>query len=136
MRRSNPGKLNFGPGATAAPSQVAFEQIKQATGTDLMHVPFQGAAAAITAVAAGEVQAFVVPLSSLNRRQPSGRVKLLCRQQRPARGDRARRADHEEQGVPVTISGWHCARRAGRHAAGSHAALEPRAECRHCKSRT
>jgi tripartite-type tricarboxylate transporter receptor subunit TctC len=105
--KSNPGKLNFGSWGNGSTSQIAFEQIKQVSGTDLLHVPFQGAAAAITAVAAGDVQAFVVPLSVAQPQATSGRVKLLAvtSEQREAVAPDVPTA--KEQGVPVSISGWH-----------------------------
>jgi len=105
--KANPGKLNFSSWGNGSTSQIAFEQIKQVTGTDLVHVPFQGAAAAITAVAAGDVQAFVVPLSVAQPQAANGRVKLLAvtSDQREAAAPDVPTA--KEQGVLVSISGWH-----------------------------
>src|SRR5215218_6822105 len=76
--KQNDGKLNFSSWGNGSTSQIAFEQIKQLTGMTLVHVPFQGAAPAITAVAAGEVQAFVVPLSVARPQAANGRVKLVA----------------------------------------------------------
>ena len=105
--KSNPGKLNFGSWGNGSTSQIAFELIKQVTGTDLMHVPYPGAAAAVNAVAAGDVHAFVVPLSVAQPQAASGRVKLLAvtGEQREAVAPEVPTA--KEQGVPVNISGWH-----------------------------
>ena len=105
--KSQPGKLNFGSWGNGSTSQIAFELIEQVSGADLLHVPFQGAAAAITAVAAGEVHAFVVPLSVAQPQAASGRVKLIAvtSEQREAAAPDVPTA--KEQGVPVIISGWH-----------------------------
>ena len=105
--KANPGKLNFASWGNGSTSQIAFEQLQQVTGMKLVHVPFQGAAPAIAAVAAGTVQAFVVPLSVAQPQAANGRVKLLA-----VTGEKREAAAHEvptakEQGVPVTISGWH-----------------------------
>lgn len=105
--KANPGKLNYGSWGNGSTAQIAFEQIKQVSGTDLMHVPFGGAAAAITAVSTGDVQAFVVPLSVAQPQATAGRVKLLAvtsEQREPTAPDVP---TAKEQGVPVTISGWH-----------------------------
>lgn len=105
--KANPGKLNFGSWGNGSTSQIAFEQIRQVTGTDLVHIPFQGAAAAIAAVAAGDVQAFVVPLSVAQPQAASGRVKMLAvtgEQREPTAPDVP---TAQEQGVPVSITGWH-----------------------------
>ena len=105
--KGNPGKLNFGSWGNGSTSQVAFEQIKQVGGIDLMHVPFPGAAAAITATTAGDVQAFVVPLSVAQPQAAGGRVKLIAvtGDQREATAPDVPTA--KEQGVPVSITGWH-----------------------------
>jgi len=105
--KANPGKLNFASWGNGSSSQIAFDQIEQVTGMDLVHVPFQGAAPAIAAVAAGNVQAFVVPLSVAQPQAAEGRVKLLAvtSDKREAAAPNVPTA--REQGVPVSISGWH-----------------------------
>ena len=105
--KGNPGKLNFGSWGNGSTSQIAFEQIKQVSGTDLVHVPFQGAAAAITAVAAGDVQAFVVPLSVAQPQAASGRVKMLAVTSDRREATAPDIPTAKEQGVGVSISGWH-----------------------------
>jgi tripartite-type tricarboxylate transporter receptor subunit TctC len=105
--KGNPGKLNFGSWGNGSTSQIAFEQIKQVGGIELVHVPFNGAAAAITAVAAGDVQAFVVPLSVAQPQATSGRVKLLAVTSDQREGTAPEVPTAKEQGVPVSISGWH-----------------------------
>ena len=102
-----PGKLNFASWGNGSTSQIAFEQVKQVAGLDLVHVPFQGAAPAIGAVAAGSVEAFVVPLSVARPQAQGGRVRLVAvlSAQREASAPEVPTAT--EQGLPVVISGWH-----------------------------
>ena len=105
--KQNPGKLNFASWGNGSTSQIAFEQIRQAAGVDLVHVPFQGAVPAITAVAAGTVEAFVVPLSVARPQAQSGRVKLVA-----VTSARREEAAPEvptalEQGLQVVFTGWH-----------------------------
>jgi tripartite-type tricarboxylate transporter receptor subunit TctC len=103
----NPGKLNFASWGNGSTSQIAFDQLEQVTGIDLVHVPFQGAAPAIAAVAAGTVEAFVVPLSVAQPQATDGRVNLIAvtSEKREAAAPDVPTA--KEQGVPVVISGWH-----------------------------
>jgi len=105
--KANPGKLNFASWGNGSTSQIAFEQLKQVTGMDLVHVPFQGAAPAIAAVSAGTVQAFIVPLSVAKPQAAGGKVKLLAvtSERREAAAPGVPTA--KEEGVPVVISGWH-----------------------------
>lgn len=105
--KARPGKLNFASWGNGSTAQVAFEQIQQVTGIDLVHVPFQGAAAAITAVAAGEVQAFVVPLSVALPQANNGRVRIVAVTSDKREATAPDVPTAKEQGVQVSISGWH-----------------------------
>ncbi len=100
-------QMNYATWGVGSTSQIAFEQLKQVAGFDAVHVPFKGAAPAITAVAAGEVQAFMVPLSVARPQAQSGRVRILAVTS-DARDDAAPEVPTaREQGVPVVIGGWH-----------------------------
>ncbi len=105
--KKNKGKLNFASWGVGSTSQIAFEQMKQTTGIDLVHVPYQGAAPALTAIAAGQVDAFMVPLSVAVPQARSGRVKLLgvTTAQRVATASDI--PTLSEQGVAVVSGGWH-----------------------------
>jgi tripartite-type tricarboxylate transporter receptor subunit TctC len=105
--KENPGKLNFASWGNGSTSQIAFEQIAQVTGMSLVHVPFQGAAPAIAAVAADNVQAFVVPLSVAAPQAANGRVKLLAVTSETREASAPDVPTAKEQDVPVVISGWH-----------------------------
>ncbi len=105
--RQNKGKLNYATWGVGSTSQIAFEQLKQAAGIDLVHVPFKGAAPAITAVAAGEVEAFMVPLSVARPQAAGGRVKLIAITTAKRDDTAPDVPTATEQGVPVVISGWH-----------------------------
>src|SRR5919198_3418118 len=81
--------------------------LSQVAGIKLVHVPFQGASPAITAVAAGDVQAFVVPLSVAAPQAAGGRVKLLAVTSEQREESAPGVPTAAEEGVPVAISGWH-----------------------------
>ncbi len=105
--KKHDGKLNFASWGNGSTSQIAFEQLKQSTGMNLVHVPFQGAAPAITAVASGNVEAFIVPLSVARPQAANGRVKLLAVTSEKREESAPEVPTATEQGVPVVISGWH-----------------------------
>jgi tripartite-type tricarboxylate transporter receptor subunit TctC len=54
--KRNPGKLNYGSPGQGSVHHLATEMLKQATGIDIVHVPYKGSAPAYTAVMAGEIQ--------------------------------------------------------------------------------
>lgn len=105
--KQNPGKLNFASWGNGSTSQIAFEQIKQVAGLDMVHVPFQGAAPAIAAVAGGNVEAFVVPLSVARPQAASGRVRLVAVTSAAREPAAPEVPTATELGLPVVISGWH-----------------------------
>lgn len=105
--KQNPGKLNFASWGNGSTSQIAFEQIRQVAGLDMVHVPFQGAAPAIAAVAGGNVEAFIVPLSVSRPQAASGRVNLVAVMSAAREASAPEVPTATEQGLPVVMSGWH-----------------------------
>jgi tripartite-type tricarboxylate transporter receptor subunit TctC len=55
--RANPGKLNYGSAGHGNATHLA-ELFKLRTGVDIVHVPYKGAADAVTGVLGGQVQMF------------------------------------------------------------------------------
>ena len=77
LAKAQPGKLSYASWGVGSSSQIAFEMFKQAAKIDLLHVPFQGAAPAITALASNQVDVLMIPLSVAMPQQQGGRLKLL-----------------------------------------------------------
>ena len=53
--KAHPGQLTYGSSGTGTPQHFAVELLKGATGIDLTHVPYKGAAAVITDTVGGQV---------------------------------------------------------------------------------
>jgi len=107
LAKSMPGKMNYSSWGIGSTSQITFEKFNQVAGIELVHIPFQGAAPAITAIAADEVQAMMVPLSVALPQAAGGKVKILgiTTSQRFASAPDI--LTFQEQGYPVVMSGWH-----------------------------
>jgi len=107
LAKSMPGKMNYSSWGIGSTSQITFEKFNQVAGIELVHIPFQGAAPAITAIAADEVQAMMVPLSVALPQAAGGKVKILgiTTSQRFASAPDI--STFQEQGYPVVMSGWH-----------------------------
>ena len=56
--KANPGKLNFGSAGHGNATHLAAELFKLKTGTDIVHIPYKGAAEAVTGVLGGQVHMF------------------------------------------------------------------------------
>jgi len=54
--QANPGKLNYGSAGHGNATHLAAELFKLRTGVDIVHVPYKGAADAVTGVLGGQVQ--------------------------------------------------------------------------------
>src|SRR5438105_4616094 len=62
--KANPGKVNMGYAGTGSAIHVSIELFKMMTGIDMVHVPYRGAAPALTDLLGGQVQAAVTTTSS------------------------------------------------------------------------
>jgi tripartite-type tricarboxylate transporter receptor subunit TctC len=62
--KANPGKINFASPGIGTPMHVAIELLKMQAGIDVVHVPYRGPAPAFTDLLAGQVQAFIITLST------------------------------------------------------------------------
>jgi tripartite-type tricarboxylate transporter receptor subunit TctC len=64
--KANPGKIAMGSGGNGSPAHVVGEYFKLMTGTNLTHVPYRGAAPAVTDLIGGQIQvAFTEMATSL-----------------------------------------------------------------------
>jgi tripartite-type tricarboxylate transporter receptor subunit TctC len=73
--RQNPGKLTFA--STSAGPHIVGELFKQATGTDLVHVPYKGAGPAINDLLGGQVALMFSNPTSTVPHVKSGRLRAL-----------------------------------------------------------
>jgi len=56
LAKAKPGSLNYGSAGAGSSLHLTAEIFKQATGTNIVHVPYKGTAPAITELIAGQVQ--------------------------------------------------------------------------------
>ena len=59
LARRNPGKLNYSSTGAGTSVHLSAELLKYYAGADIVHVPYRGAAAAMTALLAGDVDIMV-----------------------------------------------------------------------------
>jgi len=75
--KRNPGKLNYGSAGNGTMVHLAGERIKRATGMDIVHVPYAGAAPAITDLLGNQVESVVADLTPILPHVQSGNVRVL-----------------------------------------------------------
>ena len=72
--KQNPGKLSFGSAGTGGTIHLAGEMFKQMAGIEMTHVPYKGAAPALTDLLAGNIQ---VMFDAVGTALPSVRSGML-----------------------------------------------------------
>jgi tripartite-type tricarboxylate transporter receptor subunit TctC len=75
--KANPGKLSNASSGNGTPGQVGMELFKLMTSTQIVHIPYKGGAAGITAMISGEVQLMMESLNSITPHAKAGRVRSL-----------------------------------------------------------
>ena len=76
--KANPGKINMASVGNGTTPQLAGELFKMMAGVDLLHVPYRGAAPAITDLLAGRAQVMFEAISTLVAYIQSGKLKALA----------------------------------------------------------
>jgi tripartite-type tricarboxylate transporter receptor subunit TctC len=75
--KANPGKINFASGGIGSSNQLAAELFKVMTGTDLVHIPYRGNAAAYTDLISGNIQLIFADIASSRQHAQSGSLRAL-----------------------------------------------------------
>jgi tripartite-type tricarboxylate transporter receptor subunit TctC len=78
LLRANPGKLNYASSGHGAAAHLAAELFKVEAKVDIVHVPYKGAAPALTDVIAGHVQIMFATAASVVPHIQSGKVRALA----------------------------------------------------------
>jgi tripartite-type tricarboxylate transporter receptor subunit TctC len=76
--KANPGKLLNASSSNGSPGHVGGELFKYMTGTQIVHVPYKGGAAAIQDLIAGRVQLMFESLNSIAPHAHAGSVRALA----------------------------------------------------------
>jgi len=83
--KANPGTLNYASSGSGVPNHLIMELFKSAADLDIVHVPHQGAAVAMTALLGGDVHVMFETAAAVLPMVKSGRLKVLA----TASGNRA-----------------------------------------------
>jgi len=78
LARSKPGELNYGAVSVGSATHLNTELFRSMAKINVVPVPYKGSAAALTALASGEVQMMITSTSSVMSHVKSGRLKALA----------------------------------------------------------
>jgi tripartite-type tricarboxylate transporter receptor subunit TctC len=75
--KERPGKVTFASWGIGSSSHVAMETLILDSKLDMLHVPFTGAAPAINALIAGQIDAMMVTLPTSEAYDQSGKIRII-----------------------------------------------------------
>lgn len=108
LAKRRPGQLLYSSPGNGGPQHLIMELIKLEAGIDIVHVPYKGAAGAITDLMGGHVQAMVSALQTIAPQVRGGKLRMLA-----VMGEERSAAFPEvptmkEQGVPnLVVETWY-----------------------------
>ena len=76
--KANPGRVNFGSAGNGGISHLVPEMYKNATGADLVHIPYKGSAPAFTDLIGGQVQFMAESIPQAAAYHKQGKVRALA----------------------------------------------------------
>jgi len=76
--RARPGSMNYSSAGSGTTQHLAGELFKVRSGTDILHIPYKGTAASLTAVIAGEVQFSFANVPAILGHVKNGRLRALA----------------------------------------------------------
>ena len=104
--RANPRKVNYGSSGNYGTMHVPMEMLAAASGAKLTHVPFTGAAPAVTALLGGSIDAIASGPSTVVQHVKAGKLRVLANwgpERHPALPDVP---TLRELGVAVEFAQW------------------------------
>jgi tripartite-type tricarboxylate transporter receptor subunit TctC len=78
LARANPGKLTYATAGPASPHHLSGELFKAMSGTDILHIPYKGAAQILQALATREVDMTFISVSQVRPLFASGQLHGLA----------------------------------------------------------
>lgn len=78
LEKARPGSLSFASAGTGTTMHLSGELLNMMAGTKLVHVPYKGAAPAMTDLLGGQVQLAFVDLPAAGAHAKAGRVNILA----------------------------------------------------------
>ena len=78
LAKTNPGKLDFASSGSGGLPHLAIELFKTLANINLQHVPFKGAAPAVTDLMGGHVQGIIMDFPAIYPQMKSGKIRPIA----------------------------------------------------------
>jgi tripartite-type tricarboxylate transporter receptor subunit TctC len=77
LAKSRPGAMSYSSSGNGTPAHLSGELFKSLAGIDILHVPYRGSPAAMTALLSGETTMMFTPITLALPHLKTGRLKVL-----------------------------------------------------------
>ena len=104
--KTNPGRISFGSSGNYGTMHVPMEQLKAATSTFMLHVPYTGAGPAVLSLLGGQIEALSTGPASVKQHIASGRLRALAHWGDGRLASMPPVPSFKELGVPIQYSQW------------------------------
>jgi tripartite-type tricarboxylate transporter receptor subunit TctC len=78
LAKAQPGRITYSSAGLGAATQLTMEIFRTQAGIELLHVPFQGEAPAVTALMAGQTDIQILSVGRATQLSKAGKVKVLA----------------------------------------------------------
>ncbi|HCY16639.1 MAG: Tat pathway signal protein [Curvibacter sp. GWA2_64_110] len=104
--KAKPGAITFGSSGNYGTMHVPMEQLKVATNSFMLHVPYTGAGPAVLALLGGQVDALATGPSSVMQHVRAGKLRVLAHWGEGRLAALPEVPSFKELGVPISYSQW------------------------------
>ena len=104
--KANPGRISFGSSGNYGTMHVPMEQLKAATSSFMLHVPYTGAGPAVLSLLSGQIEALSTGPASVKQHIASGRLRALAHWGDGRLASMPEVPSFKELGVPIQYSQW------------------------------
>lgn len=78
LAKENPGKFTYASSGSGSSGHLSMELLKQKSGTDIVHIPFKGGAAGVTAVIGQQVDSLMLNQDNVLPHVRAGKLRALA----------------------------------------------------------
>lgn len=76
--KQQPGKQSYGSFGNGTYAHIAMEELKRATGIDLVHIPYRGGAPVVTDLLSGQISTTMATVTNFWQHHQAGKLRILA----------------------------------------------------------
>lgn len=104
--KAHPAKVSFGSSGNYGTMHVPMEQLKAATSSYMLHVPYTGAGPAVMALLSGQIEALSTGPASVAQQIKAGKLRALAQWGEGRLASLPEVPSLKELGVPIAYAQW------------------------------